>query len=78
MYPDLCIMAHKRVPAAVVAAVRAALVGMDKDPEGIKVLEVSAGVVKANSKLGFVAAEDREYDSYRAFFKSTLVKSSPK
>lgn len=78
MYPDLCIMAHKRVPEATVAAVRAALVGMDKDPEGIKVLEISAGVVKANTKLGFVAAEDREYDSYRAFFKNTLVKNNPK
>ncbi len=78
MYPDLCIMAHKRVPEATVAAVRAALVGMDKDPEGIKVLEISAGVVKASTKLGFVAAEDREYDSYRAFFKNTLVKNNPK
>ena len=73
-YPDLCIMAHKRVPEATIAAVRATFVGMDKDPEGIKVLAIAAGVVKANSKLGFVAADDKDYESYRVFFKNTLVK----
>lgn len=73
-YPDLCIMAHKRLPADKVAAVRAALVGMEKDAEGRKVLEVAAAVIKASGALGFVAAEDREYDGYRTFFKNTLVK----
>jgi phosphonate transport system substrate-binding protein len=74
VYPDLCIMAHKRVPADQVAAVRAALVGMDKDPEGRKVLEASASLIKATGALGFVASDDREYDSYRTFFKTTQVK----
>ncbi len=75
LYPDLSIMAHKRVPADKIAAVQAALAGMDKDPVGIKVLQGAAAVIKANSVLGFVAAEDRDYDSYRAFFKNTLVNS---
>jgi phosphonate transport system substrate-binding protein len=74
MFPDLCIMAHKRVPADKIAAVKAALVGMDKDPEGQKVLAGAAALIKANTALGFVVAEDREYDGYRAFFKTTLVK----
>ena len=73
-YPDLCIMAHKRVPAEKIAAVRAAFAGMDKDPEGLKVLEASAATIKATGPLGFVASEDREYDGYRKFFKTTLVK----
>lgn len=73
-YPDLCIMAHKRVPADHIAAVRAALVGMDKDPEGRKVLEASAALIKATGALGFVVSEDREYDSYRTFFKTTQIK----
>lgn len=73
-YPDLCIMAHKRVPADKTAAVRAAFAGMDKDPEGQKVLAAAAALIKANTTLGFVAAEDREYDGYRTFFKTTLVK----
>lgn len=75
LYPDLSIMAHKRVPADKIAAVQAALAGMDKDPVGIKVLQGAAAVIKASSVLGFVAAEDRDYDSYRAFFKNTLVNS---
>jgi phosphonate transport system substrate-binding protein len=47
---------------------------MDKDPEGRKVLAAAGALIKANSALGFVAAEDKEYDGYRAFFKTTLVK----
>ena len=74
IYPDLCIMAHKRVPADKIAAVRAALVGMDKDAEGRKVLEASAATIKATGELGFVASDDREYDGYRTFFKTTMVK----
>lgn len=74
IYPDLCIMAHERVPADKTAAVRAALLGMDKDADGIKVLEGAAALIKARSQLGFTASDDRDYDSYRAFFKSTLVK----
>ena len=74
LYPDLCIMAHKRVPADKIAALRAALAGMDKDPEGRKVLETSAALLKATGELGFVTAEDRDYDGYRTFFKNSLVK----
>ncbi len=74
LYPDLCIMAHKRVPADRIAAVRTALAEMSKDPEGRKVLETSAAVIKATGELGFVAAEDKEYDGYRTFFKNSLVK----
>ena len=74
IYPDLCIMAHERVPADKVAAVKAAFAGMGKDAEGRKVLETSAAVIKATGEFGFVAADDREYDSYRAFYKTTLVK----
>jgi phosphonate transport system substrate-binding protein len=74
IYQDLCIMAHKRVPAAEISAVRTALVNMDKDPEGRKVLDAAAALVKANSALGFIASEDRDYDDYRTFFKTTAIK----
>ena len=73
-FPDLCIMAHERVPADKVAAEKAALAGMGKDAEGRKVLETSAAVIKATGELGFAASDDREYDSYRNFYKTTLVK----
>lgn len=75
MFPDLCIMAHKqRVPADRIAAVRAAFVGMDKDPEGRKILAAAATLIRAITELGFVGAEDKEYDGYRNFYKTTLIK----
>jgi phosphonate transport system substrate-binding protein len=74
VYQDLCIMANPRVPADKVAAVRAALVNMLKDPEGRQILEAGAELLKSGSELGFVAAENREYDNYRKFFRATQVK----
>ena len=73
-YGDLCIMAHPKVPAKVVAAVRDALIGMSKDPEGRKVLQAGAHLLKMNGELGFVAADDSEYDNYRKFYRTTQVK----
>lgn len=74
LYQDLCIMANPRVPRHKVAAVRQALIGMAADPEGRKVLEAGADLLKSTGELGFVAAENRDYDNYRAFYKTTLVK----
>jgi phosphonate transport system substrate-binding protein len=73
-YLDLCIMHHPRVPAEKVAAVRSALVGMVNDPEGRKVLEAGAELLKSTGELGFVAAENRDYDNYRKFYRTTQVK----
>ena len=73
MYGDLCIMANPKVPAEKVAAVKAALINMVRDPEGRKVLEEGADLLKSSGELGFVAAEDREYDNYRKFFRTTKV-----
>src|SRR5688572_18497756 len=74
IYQDLCIMAYSKVPAGQVAAVRAALIDMAQDPEGRKVLEAGAELLKSTGELGFVAAEDRDYDNYRKFYRTTQVK----
>ena len=74
IYQDLCIMANPKVPADKVAAVRAALVNMAKDPEGRKVLEAGAELLKSTAELGFVSADNRDYDNYRAFYRTTQVK----
>jgi phosphonate transport system substrate-binding protein len=74
VYQDLCIMAYSKVPADKVAAVRAALIDMASDPEGRKVLEAGAELLKSTGDLGFVAAEDRDYDNYRKFYRTTQVK----
>jgi phosphonate transport system substrate-binding protein len=74
VYQDLCIMANPKVPADKIAAVRAALIGMVHDAEGRKVLEAGAELLKSTGELGFVAADDRDYDNYRRFYKTTQVK----
>ena len=74
LYGDLCIMANPKLPADKVAAVRAALIDMSKDPEGRQVLQAGADLLKSNSELGFVAAENRDYDNYRRFYRTTHVK----
>lgn len=74
IYQDLCIMANPKVPADKVAAVKAALLDMANDPEGRKVLQAGADLLKMNGDLGFVAADDREYDNYRKFYRTTKVK----
>jgi len=73
-YYDLCIMAHPRVPKEKVAAVRAALVGMAKDPQGRKILAAGAELLKTGEPAGFVVADNRDYESYRAFYRHTRVK----
>jgi phosphonate transport system substrate-binding protein len=74
IYQDLCIMAGPKVPKETVATVRSALIGMVHDPDGRKVLEAGAELLKSTGELGFVAAEDSDYDNYRKFFKTTQVK----
>ena len=74
IYQDLCIMANPKVPADKVAAVRAAFIDMVKDPEGRVILEAGAELLKITGELGFVAAENRDYDNYRKFYRNTQVK----
>jgi phosphonate transport system substrate-binding protein len=74
IYHDLCIMSGPKVPGEKVAAVRAALINMVHDPEGRRVLEAGAELLKSTGELGFVAAEDRDYDNYRKFYRTTQVK----
>jgi phosphonate transport system substrate-binding protein len=74
VYQDLCIMATPKVPADKVAAVKAALINMAKDPEGRQVLQAGADLLKMNGELGFVSASNREYDNYRRFYRTTQVK----
>jgi phosphonate transport system substrate-binding protein len=74
IYQDLCIMANPKVPKDKAAAVRDAFVNMSKDPEGRKILEAGSELLKSTAELGFVAADNRDYDNYRAFYKTTQVK----
>ena len=74
LYQDLCIMANPKVPQDKVAAVRAAFINMAKDPEGHQILRAAGELLKSTSELSFVAAENSDYDNYRKFYRTTLVK----
>jgi phosphonate transport system substrate-binding protein len=74
IYNDLCIMVSPTVPKEKAKAVRDALVTMMNDPDGRKVLEAGAELLKIKDTLGFIAADNRDYDNYRAFYKNTAVK----
>jgi phosphonate transport system substrate-binding protein len=67
-FNDLALMASPRVPADHVRAVAQAFFGMDKDPEGRRILAAAAELVHAQSPISFVAAGDADYGSYRAFY----------
>jgi len=76
LYHDLCVMANPRIPKEKAAMVRTALVGMAKDPQGRKILEAGAELLKIEDEPGFVAADNRDYDSYRAFYKHARARSA--
>ncbi len=78
LYGDLCIMANPKVPADRIAAVRSVLIDMVRDPEGRKVLEASAALLKMQGELGFVPVDNRDYENYRTFYKTTRVKDQSK
>lgn len=74
--PDLPIAAHPRVPTQVINAVQTALTGMAANPEGLKILKKSAAVIKQEPPLGFVTANDSEYQHYRAAYRAIQPKET--
>ena len=75
LFNDLCIMVSPKVPKEKVALIRDAFVNMINDPEGRKVLEVGAELLKIRDKLGFIAADNRDYENYKMFYKNTRVRA---
>lgn len=74
-FPDLAIMSNQRlVPKHTISAVRRAFIGMASDAEGQKILERGAHLLKLEEMIGFVAANDKDYEAYRAFYRNTLLK----
>lgn len=60
-YADLPVVGHPRIPKAQTEAIRAALLGMKRDPRATAILEASAFT-------GFDAANDRDYDNARRVY----------
>lgn len=74
-YLDLPIMANPTVPKSKVQAVQSALVGMAADPEGRKILEAGALLLKLSGEPGFVSANDRDYSNYREFHQQARARN---
>jgi phosphonate transport system substrate-binding protein len=72
-FNDLALMASPRVPAADVRAVAAAFLGMRQDPEGRRILDAAAELVRSPAPFGFVPASDADYASYRAFYAGAPI-----
>jgi phosphonate transport system substrate-binding protein len=72
-YFDLAVMASPRVSVADGEKVRQAFINMERDPEGKRVLQLTAGALGLDKARGFIASDNRDYSNYRSFFKQTLV-----
>lgn len=72
-YPAIPVAAHPAVPKEKVEAVRAALLAMADDPRGREILVSSAPLFGRQPGIGFVAADDRDYDHMRRFYKYRLA-----
>ncbi|MBU2642631.1 MAG: phosphate/phosphite/phosphonate ABC transporter substrate-binding protein [Thiobacillus sp.] len=72
-YFDLAIMASPRVSAVDGDKVRKAFIGMEHDPEGLRVLQIAAHSLGLPEVRGFAPADNGDYKNYRAFLKRTLV-----
>ena len=70
---NLPLAAHPRVPSKTIAAVRKAMVEMNNDPEGRKILEVSAALIAQEPPFGFEPSSDKEYRNQWNFYKTTVV-----
>lgn len=70
---NLPLVAHPRVPAKTVAAVRKAMIEMHNDPEGLKILKASAALIGQKPPYGFEPSSNREYQNQWDFFKTTVV-----
>lgn len=67
------ISAHPRVPSSRVRAVQEALLAMSGDPEGARMLQASASLLKQPPPYGFVHADDAAYDSARRLYRGQIA-----
>jgi phosphonate transport system substrate-binding protein len=75
-YPELAISVHPRVPKTAAEAVRKAFAAMADEPEGARVLEASAKLIKQKPPYGFVAATQRDYQGYLDFYRGSVFKGA--
>jgi phosphonate transport system substrate-binding protein len=68
-FNDLALMVSPKVPKAQVQSVAMAFTTMHLNPQGKKILDEAAQMVKSKNPVSFVAASDNDYASYRDFYR---------
>lgn len=73
-YNNLPIAAHPRVPRAALKAVQKAFAEMNDDPEGAKILALSAALIGQQPPFGFERGSPADYRSNIRFYRHCLVR----
>jgi phosphonate transport system substrate-binding protein len=76
VFNEMPIAVHPRIEQRIRDAVQRAFEEMNTDPEGQKILETSASVIKKNPPYGFLSSTQGDYKNYIDFYKNTLVKET--
>lgn len=71
-YLNIPLAAHPRVAGKDLAAIQSAFIGMAGDPEGQRILQASAALIRQDPPLGFVATNNRDYDNQRRIYRGAL------
>lgn len=71
-YLNIPLAAHPRVAGKDLAAIQSAFVGMALDPDGQRVLQASAALIRQGPPLGFIATSNRDYDNQRRVYRGAL------
>lgn len=75
-FHELAISVHPRVPKVVAESVQKAFAAMAGDPEGTRILEASAKLIKQAPPYGFVVATQRDYQGYIDFYRHSVFKGA--
>jgi phosphonate transport system substrate-binding protein len=73
-FHNLPISVHPRIDKNIANTVKTAFDGMENDPEGLAILEMSAKLIGQKAPFGFRASSQEDYKSYTDFYQHTLVK----
>ncbi|HET6720098.1 MAG TPA: phosphate/phosphite/phosphonate ABC transporter substrate-binding protein [Rhodocyclaceae bacterium] len=71
-YLNIPLAAHPRVASKDLAAIQSAFVDMAADPEGQRILQASAALIRQDPPFGFVATSNRDYDNQRRVYRGAL------
>ncbi|WP_295388190.1 phosphate/phosphite/phosphonate ABC transporter substrate-binding protein [uncultured Thiodictyon sp.] len=72
-YNNLPIAVHPRIPQTVADAVKRAIDGMDSNPQGVRVLKMTAEIIGQKAPNGFQASGPEDYSNYVEFYRNTRV-----